>query len=281
MDYREYQINPSNAESVIGAGFAQRKGKDDMFMSHTFTEYYMCIVLEGSGVVIDAEANAYPIMKHTVFQCIPGQTLSLLINDTVPWREFRDRLSETTRQSIGTLCSLQDRQPTFQMKVYPHYERWMNDIADSIASCSPEHVMEVYYDIQRFVTYIQLQCEDEEKAVALSVIRQASMMVLKNPEKPVSIAEIADAFFMSRTQFSRIFAQYAQSTPLKYLQHLKFCYAQRKIHEGMPLREVAAMFGYSDQFSFSKQYKKVLGISPSTSQRRTNLVQTDDEAGND
>ena len=56
-------------------------------------------------------------------------------------------------------------------------------------------------------------------------------------------------------------------TPLKYLQHYKFCYADRLLHEGRSIQEVAGLLGYSDQFAFSKQFKRSMGISPSISQR--------------
>lgn len=265
MEYREYQIREGYPQARIGAGFVERKRQEELFMYRRFEGYQLSVVLEGSGMLIDGDANAWPISRHSAFQCFPGQTLSLFADLSKPWREFQMTVSAPVLESLLTLSAFHDRENVFQIELYPHLTLWMNDITQALASAQPALLIENFFELQRLILNIHMQQEASEDAFALSLIRRASVMALQDPGKPVSISEIADAFYVSQARLSRIFKKYTQTTPLKYLQHLRFCYADRLLHEGRGIREVAAMFGYSDQFSFSKQFKQSMGISPSVS----------------
>ncbi len=268
MEYRTYQVRPHHGNAVIGAGYIERHGTSDQFTRIQAAEYRMSIVLEGTGILIDAETNAWPIMRHSVYQCFPGQALSLYVDISKPWKEFCITVSAPVMEALRTLSAFHDNEPVFQIELYPHLSLWMNDIAEALEKAPPSLLIEHYFDLQRLILNIQMQQDDPADAFALSLIRQASVMVLRDSERPVSISDMADTFFISQARLSRIFRKYTQTTPLKYLSHIRFCYADRLLHEGKSICEVAAMFGYADQFSFSKQFKKSMGISPSVSRRR-------------
>lgn len=268
MEYRTYPVRPSHGNAVIGAGYIERQGQPDQFTRLETGEYRMSIVLEGTGILIDGETNAWPIMRHSVYQCFPGQPISLYVDISKPWREFCISVSAPAMEALRTLSSFHDGAPVFQIELYPHLSLWMNDIAESLAKAPPSLLIEEYFNLQRLILNVQMQQDDPADAFALSLIRQATAMVLRDTERLVSISDMAETFFISQARLTRIFRKYTQTTPLKYLSHLRFCYADRLLHEGKSIREVAAMFGYADQFSFSKQFKQSMGISPSVSQRR-------------
>ncbi len=268
MQYREYILNSADPESVIGAGYLERSSQADLFQYETFTDYRLSIVLEGSGLLIDGETNNYPLTACSVYQSFPGQTGSLYIDFSHPWKEFQIKLSAPAVQALQTLSSFHNGARVFKIELFPHITLWMNDIIEAMAVAPPALMIEHYFDLQRLILDIHMQKESNEDSFALSLIHRASLMVLKDSRKPVSIEEMADSFYISQARLNRIFRKYTRTTPLKYLQHLRFCFADRLLHEGQGIREVAAMFGYADQFTFSKQFKRSMGISPSISRKR-------------
>ena len=185
MEYEEYRINAVSEESWIGAGYIDRQTQADLFQFFTFTEYTLSVILEGSGTLIDDKANVWPITKHSVFQCFPGQTLSLYADLSRPWHEFRITVSAAVLESLKTVSSFHQSKPVFQIELFPHLILWMNDIIQSLATGQPALLMEEFFDLQRFILNIHMQEENDQEAFALSLIRRASILVLKETDRAV------------------------------------------------------------------------------------------------
>ena len=50
--------------------------------------------------------------------------------------------------------------------------------------------------------------------------------------------------------------------PYTYLENVRIRYTQRLIKAGKPLAEVAAEVGFSSQSHMTRQFKKIIGVTP-------------------
>jgi AraC-like DNA-binding protein len=97
--------------------------------------------------------------------------------------------------------------------------------------------------------------------VNLSVIRE---FMAEHYHEPLSIAQLADMAGLRPKYFGDLFKKtYGQST-MDYLTGLRISRAKQYLQDSdYLLREIAHKVGYSDEFYFSRKFKKEIGVPPS------------------
>ncbi|MBL9113963.1 MAG: AraC family transcriptional regulator [Verrucomicrobiaceae bacterium] len=81
--------------------------------------------------------------------------------------------------------------------------------------------------------------------------------------KPLRISDLADVAGMSPSHFTRTFRSAVGSSPIDWLRHYRIQQAKRRLLESTdPVKDVARQVGYSDQFYFSKDFKRFTLLSP-------------------
>jgi transcriptional regulator GlxA family with amidase domain len=90
-------------------------------------------------------------------------------------------------------------------------------------------------------------------------------------EQPWSVAELASAANMSRSAFALRFRQMVGETPLEYLTRWRIYKATVLLRDGdKKLTEVANAVGYDSDGSFSKTFKRIVGVAPGEYRRASN-----------
>lgn len=80
-----------------------------------------------------------------------------------------------------------------------------------------------------------------------------------------TLENIAQACHVDEAYLCRLFKRFDSQSPYQYLMQLKMAVAARRLHyEGKLVKEVAYELGFSDPFHFSRAFKNVFGLSPTT-----------------
>ena len=79
--------------------------------------------------------------------------------------------------------------------------------------------------------------------------------------------ELARVAGLSKSQFTRLFAKRFGSRTRVYIMHRRVAMAQALMLTDAPLSEIALSCGMSDQAHFSRQFRRVVGQSPSVWRR--------------
>ena len=83
--------------------------------------------------------------------------------------------------------------------------------------------------------------------------------------QPVSIQKLADTLHIDRRYLTLLFRKAYGMPPQAYLMRLRMQQqAQEFLDQGYGVAEAAALAGFSDLPNFSRQYKRVFGVSPSS-----------------
>lgn len=77
-----------------------------------------------------------------------------------------------------------------------------------------------------------------------------------------SVEEIAARFYYSREYVTRIFGQYFNLSPWKYVEQLRIREACRRIDAGEKITAVCYAVGYHSMSAFSAAFRRVMGTSP-------------------
>ncbi len=114
------------------------------------------------------------------------------------------------------------------------------------------------------------------QAVRDPQVRRAVALLHADSAHPWTLMELARRAGLSRTTLAERFRIAMGDTPLNYLRTLRMQKAMRLLGETeRSLEQVAAEVGYQDAFSFSKVFKRTLGVAPRDFRRRDRAEQDD------
>ena len=84
---------------------------------------------------------------------------------------------------------------------------------------------------------------------------------------PLTLEEIADAFFISKSYLSHEFVRYTNTSVYEYIQFRRICGAKLLIASGVSLTDAAFQSGFNSYSSFLRTFRKTVGILPTDFQR--------------
>jgi AraC-like DNA-binding protein len=100
-------------------------------------------------------------------------------------------------------------------------------------------------------------------ALADARVRRAVELMHTDTARPWTLESLARAVGLSRTALAQKFRAALGDTPLNYLRLLRMQQAMRLLTESTrSLDAVATEVGYQDAFSFSKVFKRTVGVAP-------------------
>jgi AraC-like DNA-binding protein len=83
-----------------------------------------------------------------------------------------------------------------------------------------------------------------------------------NSHRDIRVEDLASEVGVSRVHATRLFTQAWGIAPHEYLNSLRVIQAKHLMASGVPLAEVAAVSGFTDQAHMNKRFKAAMGISP-------------------
>ncbi|OYU53749.1 MAG: hypothetical protein CFE27_02420 [Alphaproteobacteria bacterium PA1] len=140
----------------------------------------------------------------------------------------------------------------------------------------------IYGLLDVIFTYLVREMVDQQgharagwsQGIADLQIRKAVSVMHEDPAQGWTLEELAKHAGLSRTLLAERFRRTMGDTPLSYLRTLRVQKAMTLLSEAdHTLEHVARAVGFSDAFSFSKVFKKIVGQSPSDFRRQAKLDQ--------
>lgn len=95
------------------------------------------------------------------------------------------------------------------------------------------------------------------------LIEQAMSYLRENLAEPMSVAELAASLSLSTSHFSTLFKRRTGYPMLRYLTTLRMARARELLNiTNWTIAQIAAEVGYPDSFYFSRQFKRIHGVTP-------------------
>lgn len=100
-------------------------------------------------------------------------------------------------------------------------------------------------------------------------LARAALSIIVRPEAHHSVEGLAAIAGMSRSRFSKAFADNFGRGPIEFVQAVRLRAARRMLRaSSLPIKAVAAAVGYSSRSHFSRSYQSYFGEAPSTLKTR-------------
>jgi AraC-like DNA-binding protein len=123
-------------------------------------------------------------------------------------------------------------------------------------------VDEIYYRILRGERGSELRTLLQQRG-QIQRISKAVEYIHQNLDQPVSVNQLSEMVYMSRTRFYETFRAVMHLSPLQYAKLVKLHRAQVLIREGNTVSEAGHRVGYNCASQFSREYKRHFGYAPS------------------
>jgi two-component system response regulator YesN len=105
------------------------------------------------------------------------------------------------------------------------------------------------------------------------MIKNACKIILDNIDTEISLSRIAKKLFISRSYLSMLFREKTGQNVIDYITYVKIERAKILLSDrNLKNYEIAAILGYCDEY-FTKLFKKVVGMTPTTYRKRYIEVQ--------
>lgn len=78
----------------------------------------------------------------------------------------------------------------------------------------------------------------------------------------ISVSDLAEHFFLSDSQFTRVFKQATGAAPWEYITMKRLTAAREQLRSGIPAQTVSEQCGFGEYSTFYRAYVKFFGCSP-------------------
>ena len=116
--------------------------------------------------------------------------------------------------------------------------------------------------------WVECGCSDSTgwiAAVHCPKIGKVIAAIHAEPERDWNVHALAELMGVSRSRFAETFTRTVGESPARYVTKVKMSQARRWIqHEGMRVTVAADRLGYDSEASFSRAFKRVMGLPPSS-----------------
>ena len=239
--------------ALIDKGFAEINpvncGEEKCASGHTFgpaIRKYTLIhhVLSGKGKITN-DSGTYEVTKGEAFIINPGEVTVYTADADDPWHYIWigfDGSKSTRFASLPTVIN-----------------SYGNIFREMMSAEEYGDTAEEFLSGKIFELYAKLFSGNSNKEDYLLKIENYVNTYYNND---CDVSDIANVLNLERHYLSRMFRQKTGKTLKSYITEKRMEEAKKLLADGYTIAYSALMFGYKDQFLFSKAFKKMYGISP-------------------
>ena len=243
--------------------------------AHELMEIYFFISGKGSYLV---EGTQYPLRPNDILILRSAETHTLTISPDEPYERIAIHFSPTLLASVDPelrlLRPFLDR-PLGQLNYYPAEQDPEGRLRAAFAGFRFDEVPDVRLNlIARLLLFLTTLDGQSEQAGMYHIPAQGlqSQLVAYVNEHlfgNISLQSVADHFYRSRSQISRIFQQATGSPLWEYVTIKRLMAARAMIQRGETATNACVACGFSDYSSFFRAYRAHFGHGPKEDSAKT------------
>lgn len=252
-----------------GSGFMLKPDRGEDYVDR-ITRYYVGLyVLRGRGRFTDWHGTEHAVAAGDLVQMPPDCRHSMVLEPDGRWAEFYFTLDrrwyEAWSLSAGELARRAVIHPGLHLSVLERCEAHLDRIkrggdADVTAGMLALHGL--------LVELYALHRQGQSPSADAAAMQEARRALGEQLEKRLAMRSVAARLGMSYERFRKVFREHAGMPPGEYRIRRRLDRARSLIlQDGLSNHAVAAALGYADAFTFSKQFRRYVGMTPRTFRR--------------
>lgn len=253
-------LTPNPVEGILSCGFMC---KTEEVKNHYFLYYGGFLILSGKGKYIDALGNETVIGPGDFVQRLPNTKHITTVNPDIPWTEFFVCIGPTLYNTLAGLGVISNA-PIIKTVLSMQTLNRCKELLETFKSHKESSNESLLLKAQSLLFYINKISKEEaffnKKQV---VINDICDILNRNFDQKLNIKQIAVQYNIGYEDLRKQFKKHTGSAIYNYRIMSKINEGKRLLHyPNLTTKEISAMLGYTDQYAFSNQFKKVVGLSP-------------------
>lgn len=253
-------------DKLMGVGVSRRWIENSVRQvnPNVHNAYVIVIVLDGHGVFTDNQGHKHEIKEGMGFQRIPEMNHQFEIPKDQFYSEFFLHIPRAFYLEMKEYGFANEKNEVLLVDPLVNAVNHVYQLADKIKVSHDIQLPSLLLELCSFAFEL-LQKSKEIKTPSLhqEMIYAACEKLNKNFHESVLLPEMAQSFHLSYERFRKIFREVMGVPPGDYRIRSRIQYAQNLLLERKKnVNEIADQLGYPDVFTFSKQFKKMVGSSP-------------------
>lgn len=233
--------------------------------------HHELLFVTGNSGDITIENKKYPAKKGMLFYLNPDtpHSIETEANDPLSFLSVHFSLAHVEfsngKWNIRSENEMLPLQPMQELKDYYQIENIFKKLVESWILKLPgyEIISKALLQQLLFEALENVKKQYSDYPISLKV-EKIIKYLHKNINNRVTLSELSEFVQLSSTYLSRIFKETTGYSVIQFFNKLKIEESKELIIEGdKKVKEVAQMLGFTDEFYFSRIFKKFEGISPS------------------
>ncbi|KAA5537544.1 AraC family transcriptional regulator [Roseiconus nitratireducens] len=261
------KLHPSDEQPVsLVCGGVERMDADYIVERSDFAYYAIEWVSEGRGLLsMGGKDHALEIGSLFAYgPGIPHRILNLAPDNMRKY--YLDLAGQEVADRLGKLGLLEGRPVTIRrphelVELWNLIDREARDVGDSAEAICQTLIRLFFQKIQQRM----VSSATGESSEAFHTFEMACRLIEERFLEFKTIEEVAAELGFSPVYLSRLFKRFAGSGAYRYLLRVRMNYAAELILErGLKVNAVAKRLHYADAFQFSRAFKRIHGVPPSS-----------------
>lgn len=269
--YQKFRKNESHHRTlsddpslgVLFSGYVRKNTGSGSHYNYTPNEYHGIFVLSGEGQYVSADGTKHPIKAGDFIQRFPDITHSTIITSD-NWSELYLSIGTHVFRSFAEIYVFSPDKAILSPGHDFELIQQILDFHDRLGTANrielPLLLSEATSIIAKatYLDRIKRTTSDEMNILAMSI-----QYIETNITHRLSVEDVANHVNMGYEKFRKLFTKQYRISPGNYILNRRVNTAQKMLSSGkLSIKEIAMELGYPDSYSFSKQFKKLTGHTP-------------------
>lgn len=256
-------IGTDFTNGILACGYMTKTTKDQS-QYNFLIDYYSCfLLLSGNGFYYTANNKKLPIQAGDFVQRIPGVSHSTEVVPDGKWLEFFISFGRTTYNYLNSLNLIPTNIPVGKGNYNDTTIQKLSRLLTLLKEADDSDLPFLSLQAQELLLTILLSSNKKPGTESFKEsMNEACRLLSSEISSEIPLVEIAATINMSYENFRKQFRKYIGTSPSQYRIEQRIKNARLMLLSGISIKETALLTGYSDTYSFTKQFTHSVGISP-------------------
>lgn len=250
----------------LSCGFLNKSGKTEDVTNEHYDRLAMVYVLRGRGAYSDSLGHQFPLKEGDVFFRFPDRCHTGLIEPTSQWQECFVSLRSEWYGIFQRLELIRPEQVRLRMGISEEIPTRVHGLMKLMrAADTPTETSSLEFEIASLIRRVLVHAQENRYAETphMEQLKRTCEIIRSQAHLNGSIESILASVGISYSRLRSLFRKVYGISPGEYRIQIRIENACALLETSdLHIKEIAARLGYSDAFSFSKQFKKRVGVSP-------------------
>jgi AraC family transcriptional regulator of arabinose operon len=258
-------LGTDSNSGIFGCGFLNKKKQFCNESDVVFHHYAVVVLLNGDGVYVDSEGSETKLYPGCLIQRIPGRHHSLYIKPDDTWLEFFICIGSDLFKALSGMNILTDNQEILYPGISHALLEKFDEFLHSMKNKNDTELFMLLPEALKIIFMLyEMHSENTGSSEDKEIVRQACLMLSHNPSARTSVHDVSKALGIGYEKFRKMFKAQMGIPPGNYLIQKRMDLARGFLVESSKsIKEISLELGFTDAYTFSKQFKGIVGMSPS------------------